>query len=389
MKKIFTLLSGLLFATGFAAQAEEVTVYVSDYDGNDVAKSFTTELTKDADGNYVLADLLNSGCPLTFNFKQPAIGESSEMEFPNLEFDKDGSAYFMTPEGKYATCYLEEYNGEELYKVKWPYIWGGEYSYVYANEETEDYAYYANICLGGFDSDSEYLKDDLYLVFYFNEIKAEEGDQSGNESDEIEAITIDILDYDDEEIADSYTTTLTKDANGNYVIGDFLNSGTPIVFNFEEPASVDEYTNITFPELTLDKEGSAYILTADGKYATAYMFGFNNEEVTKVKWPYVYGNGYSTVLRLDEATYGYPYYASIEFSGFDEDGNWLPDTYFLTFYFNGLKDSEGDQSGVVSVEEVENAPVEYYNLNGQRVANPSNGIFIRKQGSKTSKVVIR
>ena len=119
------------------------------------------------------------------------------------------------------------------------------------------------------------------------------------------------------------------------------------------------------------------------------MFGFNNEEVTKVKWPYVYGNGYSTVLRLDEATYGYPYYASIEFSGFDEDGNWLPDTYFLTFYFNGLKDSEGGQSGVISVEEVENAPVEYYNINGMRVANPSNGIFIRKQGSKTTKVVIR
>lgn len=30
-----------------------------------------------------------------------------------------------------------------------------------------------------------------------------------------------------------------------------------------------------------------------------------------------------------------------------------------------------------------------FNLNGQRVADPSNGIFIRKQGSKTSKTVIR
>lgn len=35
-----------------------------------------------------------------------------------------------------------------------------------------------------------------------------------------------------------------------------------------------------------------------------------------------------------------------------------------------------------------NAPVEYYNLNGVRIANPENGIFIRKQGSKTSKVAL-
>ena len=386
MKKFFTLLSGLLFATGFAAQAEEVTVYVSDYDGNEVAKSFTTELTKDADGNYVLADFLNSGCPLTFNFKQPEVGESSDMEFPNLEIEEDETAYFMTPEGKYATCYLEDYNGEELTKVRWPYIYTGIYSYVDRYAETEDYTYYANICLGGFDADSNYFDDFFYIGFYFNEIKAEEGDKP----EEGEGITVYILNYEDEEdVADPYETTLTKDADGNYVLADFLNSGTPLVFNFEEPAAVDEYTEMTFPELTLDEDDSAYIMKSEDEYAVGYMFGFDNEEVTKVIWPYVYGNGYSTVLRLDEATYGYTYYASIEFSGAYENKEWLPDSYFLTFYFNAPKAADGDQSGVVSVEEVENAPVEYYNLNGQRVANPSNGIFIRKQGSKTSKVVIR
>ncbi len=35
------------------------------------------------------------------------------------------------------------------------------------------------------------------------------------------------------------------------------------------------------------------------------------------------------------------------------------------------------------------APVEYYNLNGVKVENPSNGIFIRRQGSKTTKVVVK
>ena len=45
-------------------------------------------------------------------------------------------------------------------------------------------------------------------------------------------------------------------------------------------------------------------------------------------------------------------------------------------------------TGVESVIAGENAPVEYYNLQGVKVARPENGIFIRKQGSKTTKVVL-
>lgn len=37
----------------------------------------------------------------------------------------------------------------------------------------------------------------------------------------------------------------------------------------------------------------------------------------------------------------------------------------------------------------ENAPVEYYNLQGVRVNNPSNGLYIVKQGKKVSKRIIR
>ena len=37
----------------------------------------------------------------------------------------------------------------------------------------------------------------------------------------------------------------------------------------------------------------------------------------------------------------------------------------------------------------ENAPVEYYNLQGVRVANPANGIFIKRQGNKVEKVLVK
>ncbi|MDE6288679.1 MAG: hypothetical protein K2M00_07855, partial [Muribaculaceae bacterium] len=53
---------------------------------------------------------------------------------------------------------------------------------------------------------------------------------------------------------------------------------------------------------------------------------------------------------------------------------------------------DNNYSGVTEVnqESVDAAaPVEYYNLQGIRVADPSNGIFIRRQGNTTTKVMIK
>jgi hypothetical protein len=56
------------------------------------------------------------------------------------------------------------------------------------------------------------------------------------------------------------------------------------------------------------------------------------------------------------------------------------------FYFS----AEGTISGVEGVAaDAIVVPVEYFNLQGQRVANPTQGIFIRRQGNKVEKVVIR
>ena len=51
--------------------------------------------------------------------------------------------------------------------------------------------------------------------------------------------------------------------------------------------------------------------------------------------------------------------------------------------------TSGVPTGVEDVTVDENAPVEYYNLQGVRVANPENGIYIRRQGSKVSKVLVK
>ena len=48
----------------------------------------------------------------------------------------------------------------------------------------------------------------------------------------------------------------------------------------------------------------------------------------------------------------------------------------------------GNAPSAIEIIEAVDAPVEYYNLQGVKVANPSNGIFIKKQGAKATKVIL-
>ena len=48
------------------------------------------------------------------------------------------------------------------------------------------------------------------------------------------------------------------------------------------------------------------------------------------------------------------------------------------------------QSGIKGIEaDGSNAPAEFFNLNGVRVANPENGLYIKRQGGKTAKVLVK
>ena len=57
-------------------------------------------------------------------------------------------------------------------------------------------------------------------------------------------------------------------------------------------------------------------------------------------------------------------------------------------YLWGGKPVVGGISDIVVEEDNTDAPVEYYNLQGIRVAEPANGIFIRRQGNKATKVIL-
>ncbi len=57
--------------------------------------------------------------------------------------------------------------------------------------------------------------------------------------------------------------------------------------------------------------------------------------------------------------------------------------YFITVTGNS------STSAVENIAIDENAPVEFYNLQGVRVANPENGLYIKRQGNKAQKIYVK
>lgn len=63
-----------------------------------------------------------------------------------------------------------------------------------------------------------------------------------------------------------------------------------------------------------------------------------------------------------------------------------PEEYNLPVLY--VKKSSGGVSAV-AIDNSENAPVEYYNLQGVRVVNPENGLYIRRQGNTVTKILVK
>ena len=58
------------------------------------------------------------------------------------------------------------------------------------------------------------------------------------------------------------------------------------------------------------------------------------------------------------------------------------------YYYVIKADKTFDTTTAIDEVAADNAAVEYYNLQGVKVVNPENGIFIKKQGNKVAKVVL-
>lgn len=161
----------------------------------------------------------------------------------------------------------------------------------------------------------------------------------------------------------------TLEANG-VVLSFVKNSGTGVRFwNGTEAAGTT---------LRVYK-GSTLTLTAPtGYYVTAVAF----TEVTSSNWGLNLAEGQPGTFESKEWTASADDKASAVTFEVPAEGT---NTYIKAISVSCAK----ILSGVADIEAADdNAPVEYFNLQGIRVENPANGLYIRRQGSKVSKVIL-
>lgn len=317
--------------------------------------------------------------------------------------------YICDANDNYPECWIYNYNGNNAWvMIQYPYLdLNGFVVYGYdLSNPNNVYEYYANIPVTGtfysYDSATEeYTKFEsdpyIYLGIFFNEPKEEVEDPA----DEVVA-TYDVTVYNDEVYYypdyndyDTYTekvfkpfnAKLEEKADGSYTLKGIFGTDYSISYTVGKynPKHIALVTFIDNIKADAGYENYPYFMTPNGKYMSVPVEDEETGEQMTVK--YLSGNqgtDYSYVQKCTEAEIaeGYDeYYVTLGLSGFIGDKASVD--MYVWFGYNTAG------SSVAGVEASDNAPVEYYNLNGQRVTEPSNGIFIRRQGTKTTKIAIK
>lgn len=165
------------------------------------------------------------------------------------------------------------------------------------------------------------------------------------------------------------------DEDGNYVLNDFLWSGSPLKFTFEKPAA-ESSADIKFTG-NIEGDTDPYLLDENGDYmecAVENLVGVDEantyEGWTWIFYPYACEGGYSYVWRYDmsDSNNVYEYYASLCINGKLTDDSLAPYIY-VNFFFNepavvefpenfdvsinsnpeGIEVSQGIEQGVYSI----------------------------------------
>lgn len=148
--------------------------------------------------------------------------------------------------------------------------------------------------------------------------------------------------------------------------GDYAYTQNPMAFNYYEEEGGPYYY---YPMFIDPEDGKEYYSTTLEIRAALEYDG--NGELQKVSMPLDFGNLKFTRLLIQQDNGNQSYYY-----GFLKN-------IVLTNKNAGVETVLGDNAD-------ENAPVEYYNLQGMKLNNPAAGqLVIRRQGSKVSKLIVR
>ena len=194
-----------------------------------------------------------------------------------------------------------------------------------------------------------------------------------------------------------YTIQFKKVYGGTIYTGD-------VKISFMGSDNIEKGVNVHIITDADDKNKCTLVLP-DFSFSGAVLGDIVVENVTKT--PQNGGYAYEgSAKHLALSLMGQPIVANVSFSGTsDSEGNarFIIPVVWLTDYetnpesnegiqidveFNGITDTP--ETGINDVVVDENAPVEYFNLQGVRVANPERGgIYIRRQGTNVAKVLVK
>lgn len=194
-----------------------------------------------------------------------------------------------------------------------------------------------------------------------------------------------------------YTIQFKKVYGGTIYTGD-------VKISFMGSDNIEKDVNVHIITDADDKNKCTLVLP-DFSFSGAVLGDIVVENVTKT--PQNGGYAYEgSAKHLALSLMGQPIVANVSFSGTsDSEGNahFIIPVVWLTDYetnpesnegiqidveFNGITDTP--ETGINDVVIDENAPVEYFNLQGVRVANPERGgIYIRRQGTNVAKVLVK
>lgn len=220
--------------------------------------------------------------------------------------------------------------------------------------------------------------DGQIFVTDYNDIDADDYFEGANRIKSATAVVYDDFD------APVYITAEYPDNKGSYKVKFTYNGKVIYTYDYTVLDVYGSYESEEF-EIDYDYDEENNTLTEGGEYrynesATYDAYGImTSYKSSSVSDDYTYSHEEKTLVTYD-STYGYPTEAIMQLMS---DGEFV----------NNSRTVYGDYQQFNSVADIvsEDAPVQYFNLQGMPVDsdNLSTGIYIRRKGGKTAKILVR
>ena len=137
--------------------------------------------------------------------------------------------------------------------------------------------------------------------------------------------------------------------------------------------------------LWLGSKNINYFMIPDVPANAIIKMGVESHKITDARGVKLTINGEELTAPDGSAVAAPMTYEELEWSAANGGDVQITNTNGCHIYYIDIQ----DPSAVSGIDADANAPVEYFNLQGVRVANPENGLYIRRQGNKTTKVAVK